>query len=235
MPDIHIHGLSKQFGATHVLKGLDLTVRDGEFLTLLGSSGCGKSTLLRLIAGLDQPDAGTLHLGERDLLPLSPGERDCAMVFQSYALYPHMTVYENMAFGLKLRKLPRPEIDRRVREASALLGLDAYLDRRPKALSGGQRQRLAIARAILRNPPVLILDGATSALDYESERLIQEALDRLAEGRTVITIAHRLSTIRNADQIYVMAEGTVAERGTHDELVKKDGLYASLVRLQATS
>ena len=105
MPDIHIHGLSKQFGATHVLKGLDLTVRDGEFLTLLGSSGCGKSTLLRLIAGLDQPDAGTLHLGERDLLPLSPGERDCAMVFQSYALYPHMTVGENICTPLLMRGL----------------------------------------------------------------------------------------------------------------------------------
>src|SRR5512145_331715 len=174
MPDIQISGLTKQFGATQVLKGLDLTVRDGEFLTLLGSSGCGKSTLLRLIAGLEQPDTGVIRLGERDLLQLSPSQRDCAMVFQTYALYPHMTVGENICTPLLMRglnfwqRLPgvrwlSPAVRRKHAEAEASarkvaqsLGMDGLWERKPAQLSGGQRQRVALARAMVRHPSVFL-------------------------------------------------------------------------------
>jgi len=155
------------------------------------------------------------------------------MVFQSYALYPHMTVYKNMAFGLELRKMPKDEIDKRVHEAAKILEIEHLLDRKPKALSGGQRQRVGLGRAILKNPPILILDEATSALDTESERLVQEALERLMKSRTTIAIAHRLSTIKNADEICVLYEGDIVERGTHDELIALNGYYKKLNDMQS--
>ena len=215
-----------------VVPDLNLEIKDKEFVVLVGPSGCGKSTTLRMIAGLEEVSDGELYIGDRKVNDVPPKDRDIAMVFQSYALYPHMTVYKNMAFALELRKVPKDEIDKKVREAAKILGLEEYLKRKPKELSGGQRQRVSIARAILKNPPILILDEATSALDTESERLVQEALEHLMKTRTTIAIAHRLSTIKNADEICVMLEGEIVERGTHDELLAMNGYYKRLNDMQ---
>ena len=211
----------------------NLEIQDKEFIIFVGPSGCGKSTTLRMIAGLEEISKGEMYIGGRLINDVPPKDRDIAMVFQSYALYPHMTVYKNIAFGLELRKTPKDEIDRRVHEAAKILEIEHLLDRKPKALSGGQRQRVSIARAILKNPPILILDEATSALDTESERLVQEALERLMKSRTTIAIAHRLSTIKNADEICVLYEGDIVERGTHDELIALNGYYKKLNDMQS--
>ena len=212
-----------------------LEIADKEFIVLVGPSGCGKSTTLRMIAGLEDITSGELWIGDKLMNDVEPKDRDIAMVFQNYALYPHMTVYENMAFSLKLKKVPKDEIDKKVRQAAEILDITQYLDRKPKALSGGQRQRISIARAILKNPRILILDEATSALDTESERVVQDALDRLMIGRTSFVIAHRLSTIKNADKILVLEHGALVEAGTHDELIAKNGLYAHLYQIQYRS
>ena len=228
MAAVGIREVHKRFGDTHVIRGVDVAIADGEFCVLVGPSGCGKSTLLRMIAGLEEISGGTIEIGGRVVNDVAPKERDIAMVFQNYALYPHMKVYDNMAFSLKLAKAGRDEIDRRVQEAARILGLSQLLDRYPRQLSGGQRQRVAIARAILADPRVLILDEATSSLDSESEHLIQEGLRRLREGRTTFVIAHRLSTITSADQILVLERGAILERGTHAELLALGGRYREL-------
>ncbi|HAV48937.1 MAG TPA: ABC transporter, partial [Brevundimonas sp.] len=158
MAGVRLNGVRKDFGAVQVLKGIDLDIADGEFVVFVGPSGCGKSTLLRTIAGLEDVSAGEVTIGDRVVNELSPSDRGIAMVFQSYALYPHMTVRENMAFGLKLAKHDKAEIERRVDAAAAILNITDYLDRKPKALSGGQRQRVAIGRAIVREPEVFLFD-----------------------------------------------------------------------------
>ena len=214
------------------VKNFNLQIADQEFIIFVGPSGCGKSTTLRMIAGLEDISSGELKIGDRVVNDVEPKDRDIAMVFQNYALYPHMSVYDNMAFGLKLRKVPKDQIDKMVKEAAKILDLEHLLDRKPKALSGGQRQRISIARAILKNPPILILDEATSALDTESEKLVQEALDRLMSSRTTIAIAHRLSTIKNADEICVMQDGRIVERGRHEELIRLNGYYKKLNDMQ---
>ena len=163
MAGVRLNGVRKDFGAVQVLKGIDLDIADGEFVVFVGPSGCGKSTLLRTIAGLEEVSAGELVIGDRVVNELSPSDRGIAMVFQSYALYPHMTVRENMAFGLKLAKHDKAEIERRVDAAAAILNITDYLDRKPKALSGGQRQRVAIGRAIVREPAVEPRRGAAGA------------------------------------------------------------------------
>ena len=165
MSRIQLQGINKHFGGTHVLNDISLTIEPGEFCVFIGPSGCGKSTLLRLIAGLDDPSSGEIELGERRVTQLPPAERNVAMVFQSYALYPHMSAFENMAFGLRHLKLPAGEIDRRVAEASRILRLDDLLQRKPRELSGGQRQRVAIGRAIVRQPKVFLFDEPLSNLD----------------------------------------------------------------------
>jgi len=210
-----------------------LEIADKEFIVLVGPSGCGKSTTLRMIAGLEDITSGELWIGDKLMNDVEPKDRDIAMVFQNYALYPHMTVYENMAFSLKLKKVPKDEIDKKVRQAAEILDITQYLDRKPKALSGGQRQRLSIARAVLKNPDILILDEATSALDTESEKLVQDALNNLLKGRTSVVIAHRLSTIHNADLIVVVDHGRIAEQGTHNELMERNGIYAKLIEMQS--
>lgn len=206
----------------------NLEIADKEFIVLVGPSGCGKSTTLRMIAGLEDISEGDLVIGGKRMNDVEPKDRDIAMVFQSYALYPHMTVYENMAFALKLRKVPKEEIDKKVREAAEILDITQYLDRKPKALSGGQRQRVAIARAILADAPILVLDEATSALDSESEAAVQDALRTLMRGRTSIVVAHRLSTVASLDRIIVLRDGVVVEDGTHEELLAREGEYAAL-------
>ncbi len=234
MAEVEFRDVTRRYpGDVVALKNFNLTVADGEFLILVGPSGCGKSTALRLLAGLDKPTAGEIRIGDRVVNGLAPGERDIAMVFQNYALYPHMSVYRNLAYGLQQRKTPRAEVDRRVRETAKLLEIDQLLDRKPGQLSGGQRQRVAIARLILKNAPILVLDEATSALDSEVEATIQDQLYRLMEGRTVIAIAHRLSTIAVLDRLFVMDKGRIVETGTHAELLARDGLYAALWRRQS--
>src|ERR1700752_3760503 len=158
MSTVTFEHVNKSYGDVHVVKDMNLAINDGEFMVLVGPSGCGKTTSLRMIAGLEEITAGDLKIGDRIVNDVPPKDRDIAMVFQSYALYPHMTVRDNMAFGLKLRKLPKAEIERRVRETAGILGLDPLLDRKPAALSGGQRQRVALGRAIVREPAVFLMD-----------------------------------------------------------------------------
>jgi multiple sugar transport system ATP-binding protein len=197
-------------------------------MVLVGPSGCGKSTILRILAGLEEVTAGEVVIGDTQVTDLPPKERDIAMVFQNYALYPHMTVEQNLGFGLRLRKTPKVELKRRVDDVATILGLDPLMQRKPGELSGGQRQRVAIARAILADPAVLLLDEATSSLDSESESMIQDGLRALREGRTTFVIAHRLSTIMSADQILVLEAGEIVERGTHRELLALGGRYKQL-------
>ena len=165
MAGVNINRVRKSFGATAIIKGVSIDIQDGEFVILVGPSGCGKSTLLRMIAGLENISGGEIRIGERVVNNVPPKERDIAMVFQNYALYPHMTVGENMAFSLKLRKAPKSEIETRVKKAASILGLGALLDRYPRQLSGGQRQRVAMGRAIVRDPQVFLFDEPLSNLD----------------------------------------------------------------------
>ena len=165
MASVNYEHVDKKFGDNHVLKDLNLAITDKEFLVLVGPSGCGKSTALRCLAGLEEISSGRVLIGDRDVTNVAPKDRDIAMVFQSYALYPHMSVYDNMAFGLKLRKTPKSEIERRVKEAAEILGITHLLQRKPKQLSGGQRQRVAVGRAIVREPSVFLFDEPLSNLD----------------------------------------------------------------------
>ena len=232
MSEIALRNVCKQFDSEHYgVKDFNLDIHDKEFVIFVGPSGCGKSTTLRIIAGLEEITDGELWIDGELSNYLEPKERGMSMVFQNYALYPNMTVYGNMAYALKIRKLPKDEIDRKVHEVAKILEIDQLLDRRPAALSGGQKQRISIARVFLKNPPILILDEATSALDNESERYIQKSLEELAKNRTTITIAHRLSTIKRSDEIIVITEDGIAERGTHETLLAKNGIYARYYNL----
>lgn len=242
MPDIHISGLTKRFGNTKVLKGLDLTVKSGEFLTLLGSSGCGKSTLLKLIAGLEQPDTGTIRLGEEDLLALSPSQRNCAMVFQSYALYPHMTVRENICTPLLMRGLnfwqrlpgaplfsPRARQKKAEAQASALkvaksLGIDGLLERKPAQLSGGQRQRVALARAMVRHPAVFLFDEPLSNLDANLRQALRAEIRQLHDelGVTFIYVTHdQHEAMSMSDRVAVIREGRILQLDTPEEIYNR--------------
>ena len=197
-----------------VVNGINLEVEKGEFMVLVGPSGCGKSTTLRMIAGLEEVSSGTISIDGRPVNGVSPKDRDIAMVFQNYALYPHMSVFENMAFGLTLRKLPKKEIEDRVREASAMLGLDAYLDRKPKALSGGQRQRVAVGRAIVRHPKVFLFDEPLSNLDAKMRASTRAEITRLHAriGGTMIYVTHdQTEAMTMGDRICVMKDGQIQQ------------------------
>jgi multiple sugar transport system ATP-binding protein len=201
-------------GGTRAVSDASLAIEDGEFMVLVGPSGCGKSTLLRLVAGLETPDAGTISIGGRAVNGVPPKDRDVAMVFQSYALYPHLTVFDNLAFGLKLRKVPRPEIESRVRAAAAQLGLDGVLDRLPKALSGGQRQRVAVGRAIVRQPQVFLLDEPLSNLDAQLRAATRAELIRLHQRlrATMLYVTHdQVEAMTMGDRICVLHEGRVQQ------------------------
>lgn len=190
-----------------------LDIADREFIVLVGPSGCGKSTTLRMIAGLEEITDGELYIGDRLVNDVAPKDRDIAMVFQNYALYPHMTVYENMAFSLKLKKVPKQEIDKKVREAAEILGITEYLDRKPKALSGGQRQRVAIVRALMMDPEILLLDEVTASLDPEMVREVLDVVLELARtGMTMLIVTHEMGFARAiADRIVFMDEGRIVE------------------------
>jgi multiple sugar transport system ATP-binding protein len=200
-------------GVTAV-KGINLTIEDREFMVLVGPSGCGKSTTLRMIAGLEEISGGSISIDGRVVNDVLPKDRDIAMVFQNYALYPHMTVYENMAFGLKLRKYPKPEIEARVREAAAMLGLEPYLDRKPKALSGGQRQRVAVGRAIVRKPKVFLFDEPLSNLDAKMRVSTRTEISKLHArlGATMIYVTHdQVEAMTMGDRICVMKDGGIMQ------------------------
>ena len=224
MADVRLTGVRKRFGTTEVLKGVDLEIADGEFVVFVGPSGCGKSTLLRTIAGLEEADAGGIAIGGRPVDDLSPSQRGVAMVFQSYALYPHMNVYENMAFGLKLAKLDKTEIDRRVRAAAETLNIADYLERKPKALSGGQRQRVAIGRAIVREPEVFLFDEPLSNLDAALRVRMRYEFAALHERlkTTMIYVTHdQVEAMTLADRIVVLNGGAVEQVGRPLELYER--------------
>ena len=221
MASVQVSGIEKHFGGTHVIRGVDIEVADGEFCVLVGPSGCGKSTLLRMIAGLEDADEGEISIGSRVVNEVPPKDRDIAMVFQNYALYPHMSVRENMSFALSLARQPKREIAQRVDRAAGILGLGPYLDRFPRQLSGGQRQRVAMGRAIVRNPQVFLFDEPLSNLDaklrVQMRAEIRELHQRLKA--TSIYVTHdQTEAMTMADKIVVLRGGTVEQAGAPLEL-----------------
>ena len=217
MADVKITDIRKSYGAVEVIRDLNIDIDDGEFVALVGPSGCGKSTLLRMIAGLEPINGGTISIGDRVVNNLPPAQRDIAMVFQTYALYPHKSVAENMGFALKVAKTDRAEIDRRVRQAAEILSLTDYLDRKPRHLSGGQRQRVAMGRAIVRDPQVFLFDEPLSNLDaklrIQMRTEIKELHQRL-KTTTVFVTHDQIEAMTLADRIVVMQGGNVEQIGT---------------------
>jgi multiple sugar transport system ATP-binding protein len=211
---IRFDHVEKYFGNVHVLKDMNIDIADREFLVLVGPSGCGKTTALRLLAGLEEISDGSIYIGDRRVNDVAPKDRDIAMVFQSYALYPHMSVYDNMAFGLKLRKTPKTEIDRRVKEAADMLSIAQYLDRKPKALSGGQRQRVALGRAVVRNPSVFLMDEPLSNLDAKLRVQTRSEISKLHQrlGTTFIYVTHdQTEAMTMGTRIAVMRDGIMQQ------------------------
>ncbi len=207
MASVSFRNVYKSFGDVEVIKDFNLEIADKEFVCFVGPSGCGKSTNLRMLAGLEEITSGEILIGDRVVNDVPPKDRDIAMVFQSYALYPHMSVYDNMAFGLKLRKTPKSEIERRVKEAADILGLDILLDRKPKALSGGQRQRVAVGRAIVREPHVFLMDEPLSNLDAKLRVSARAEITKLHKrlGTTFIYVTHdQVEAMTMGDRIAVM-------------------------------
>jgi sn-glycerol 3-phosphate transport system ATP-binding protein/multiple sugar transport system ATP-binding protein len=219
-----VRGVKKAFGSHPILRGVDVEIPEGAFAVLVGPSGCGKSTLLRLVAGLETADEGRIEIAGRDVTERPPRDRDIAMVFQSYALYPHLSVRDNLAFGLKLRKVPAPEIDARIREASAMLGLDALLARLPKQLSGGQRQRVAMGRAIVRRANLFLFDEPLSNLDAALRAEVRVEIRRLHDrlGATTLYVTHdQVEAMTLADTLWVMNGGVVEQKGAPLEVYER--------------
>ncbi len=217
-------GVTKAFGSNPILRGVDLEIPEGTFAVLVGPSGCGKSTLLRLVAGLEEADAGKIELAGRDVTHEPPRARDVAMVFQSYALYPHLSVRDNLAFGLKLRGSAPREIDERIREASAMLGLEALLNRLPKQLSGGQRQRVAMGRAIVRRPAIFLFDEPLSNLDAALRAEVRVDIRRLHDrlGATTLYVTHdQVEAMTLADTLWVLNGGLVEQKGSPLEVYER--------------
>ena len=216
MATVTFRSISKSFGGAPVIEDLDLEVRDQEFMVLVGPSGCGKSTALRILAGLEDPSAGRIEIGDRVVNDVPPKDRDIAMVFQSYALYPHMTIRENLEFGLKMRRIDRTERDRLVSEASDMLGLSALLDRRPAQLSGGQRQRVALGRAIVRKPAVFLFDEPLSNLDAKLRGQMRGEIKKLQSRlkTTTVYVTHdQVEAMTMGTRIAVMKEGKIQQIG----------------------
>jgi multiple sugar transport system ATP-binding protein len=214
----------KKFGEVTAVNDLNIEVKDKEFLVLVGPSGCGKTTALRLVAGLEELTAGNIYIGDRLVNDVAPKDRDIAMVFQSYALYPHMSVYDNLAFGLKLRKTPKAEIDRRVKEAARILGIENLLDRKPKQLSGGQRQRVALGRAIVREPKVFLMDEPLSNLDAKLRVATRAEISKLHQRleTTIIYVTHdQVEAMTMGNRIAVMKDGLLQQLDTPQVLYDK--------------
>ncbi|HZP71497.1 MAG TPA: sn-glycerol-3-phosphate ABC transporter ATP-binding protein UgpC [Pseudolabrys sp.] len=231
MASVAIRDVRKAFGATPVIHGVDISIRDGEFVVLVGPSGCGKSTLLRMIAGLENITGGEIRIGDRVVNQLPPKERDVAMVFQNYALYPHMTVADNMAFSMKLRGARKSEIDERVNRAAAILGLSQLLQRYPRQLSGGQRQRVAMGRAIVRDPQVFLFDEPLSNLDAKLRVQMRTEIKELHQRlkTTTIYVTHdQIEAMTMADKIVVMHDGRVEQIGAPLDLYDRpDNLFVA--------
>jgi multiple sugar transport system ATP-binding protein len=216
MASVEIRDVRKAYGATRVIHGVDIEIADGEFVILVGPSGCGKSTLLRMIAGLENITGGEIAIGDRVVNDVPPKERDIAMVFQNYALYPHMTVADNMAFSMKLRNAPKSEIEQRVNRAAGILGLEKLLDRYPRQLSGGQRQRVAMGRAIVRDPQVFLFDEPLSNLDAKLRVQMRTEIKELHQRlkTTTVYVTHdQIEAMTMADKIVVMHDGIVEQIG----------------------
>ena len=225
MADLSLKGIKKVYpNGFEAVKDFNLDIEDKEFIIFVGPSGCGKSTTLRMIAGLEDISEGTLEIGGKVMNDVEPKDRDIAMVFQNYALYPHMTVYDNMAFGLKLRKVPKDEIDKKVKEAAKILGLEKLLDRKPKALSGGQRQRVAMGRAIVRSPKVFLMDEPLSNLDAKLRVQMRIEIAKLHEnlGATIIYVTHdQTEAMTLGTRIVVMKDGIVQQVDSPQNLYNK--------------
>ena len=226
MAKLEIQNVMKFYGDTHVVRGVSIDIKDGEFVVLVGPSGCGKSTLLRMVAGLESISSGEIRIGPRVVNDLPPKDRDIAMVFQNYALYPHMSVADNMGFSLRLRKAPKAEIEASVSQGAEILGLTGLLDRYPRQLSGGQRQRVAMGRAIVRDPQVFLFDEPLSNLDAKLRVAMRTEIKELHQRLTTTTIyvTHdQIEAMTMADRIVVMHEGVVSQVGTPLELYDRPG------------
>lgn len=224
MAGIKIEHVTKSYGSLAVLKDFSLDIADGEFVVLVGPSGCGKSTMLKILAGLEEASSGKVSIGERDVTDLAPGDRDIAMVFQNYALYPHLTVARNMGFGLKMRGTEAGEIERRVTEAARILGIDHLLDRRPRALSGGQRQRVALGRAIVREPQAFLMDEPLSNLDAKLRVHTRAEISALHKrlGVTTIYVTHdQTEAMTMADRIVIMKDGEIQQIAHPDMMFRE--------------
>ena len=221
MAQVLLKDITKRFGNVTAVDNISLDIEDKEFIVLVGPSGCGKSTTLRMVAGLEEITAGQISIGDRVVNDVPPKDRDIAMVFQNYALYPHMDVYNNMAFGLKLRKFPKEQIDKRVKEAAKLLGIENLLERKPKALSGGQRQRVAVGRAIVREPKVFLMDEPLSNLDAKLRVQMRAELSKLHNRlqTTIIYVTHdQTEAMTMGDRIVVMKDGHIYQVGAPLEI-----------------
>lgn len=221
MAGVQLAGIVKAYGALKVVHGIDLEIREKEFVVLVGPSGCGKSTTLRMVAGLEEITAGTVTIGDKVVNRVAPKDRDVAMVFQNYALYPHLNVAENMAFGLRIRRMPKDEIRKQIAEVAEILELSDYLDRRPADLSGGQRQRVAMGRAIVRHPKVFLFDEPLSNLDAKLRTQMRAEIKRLHKrlGVTSIYVTHdQVEAMTLADRIVVMRDGKIEQIGTPMDL-----------------
>ena len=234
MADVDIKDLHKVFDRTEAVRGIDLSIKNNEFVILVGPSGCGKSTVLRMIAGLEEVTKGKIYIGNNLVNDVPPKDRDIAMVFQSYALYPHMTVFENMSFGLRLRKFSKEDIKKRVEEAGKVLGISELLERRPRQLSGGQRQRVAMGRAIVRNPKVFLFDEPLSNLDAKMRGQMRIEIKRVHQHlkTTTIYVTHdQVEAMTLADRVVVMKDGKIEQIGTPDDIYNfpKTGFVAGFI------
>ncbi|MBD9448585.1 MULTISPECIES: sn-glycerol-3-phosphate ABC transporter ATP-binding protein UgpC [unclassified Rhizobium] len=224
MASVSLRKLDKSYGALRIVKGIDLEIQDGEFVVFVGPSGCGKSTTLRMVAGLESITGGEVRIGDRVVNKLAPRERDIAMVFQDYALYPHKTVRENMGFSLKVRGMSKAETDKRIGQAAEMLGIGHLLDRRPGQLSGGQRQRVAMGRAIVRRPQVFLFDEPLSNLDAKLRGQVRTEIKRLHQtiGTTIIYVTHdQVEAMTLADRIVILKGGDIEQVGTPDEVYNR--------------
>jgi len=224
MAAVELFDVRKSYGGLQVVHGINVAVTDGEFVVLVGPSGCGKSTLLRMVAGLEEISAGTIRIGDRVVNDLEPKDRDCAMVFQNYALYPHMSVYDNMAYGLKIRGLAKGDIDQRVNAAAAILELGNFLQRKPRQLSGGQRQRVAMGRAIVREPAVFLFDEPLSNLDAKlrvQTRLEIQKLHRRLKTTSLYVTHDQVEAMTLAQRMIVMNAGRAEQIGTPDDVYSR--------------
>jgi len=224
MSSVTLKNVAKQFGSVKVVDDLSIEVKDKEFAVLVGPSGCGKSTVLRMIAGLETLSSGEIYIGDTLVNDMAPKDRDIAMVFQSYALYPHMNIRENMGFGLKIRQIPKQEIDARVEEAAEILGLTEFLDRKPKELSGGQRQRVAVGRAIVRKPKLFLFDEPLSNLDAKLRVAMRAEISKLHRrlGATIIYVTHdQVEAMTMAERIFILSKGILQQSGMPMEVYSK--------------